>query len=668
MTQANSQEQDRLPRLESRFVQALDTLDAALPVSKILHQNHVFELTSRLLKERGGPQVLYRHAPRFEEAGVFQGGDWAHPARLRPELVSHVLHQRGPVLALECLSELRFLAICNGDHEHPDVTPDEARRFLEDVIASNLDILLPGSSEASRAAGAEPSDLGEGLRRFFEFLIESIGSHGVLTSIIDEAERLLRQRPVVVRNVKAAVDTASRTIATEDGSEADVRARALINALHGPTELSRSAEGLEEYASALPSLDETALVREAETFGDAMWSTGLVAPQHAVLLRYLGETRPDLIGYALRVEWTGLGTLALHGPLVRELVDIAVHPETAQCIYGLANLLVTGDLFFPPIAPSLRRLAGMHIAPSVGEMLTESLRRDAPSHQLSAHSILLAGTLSVMGQPLGIGQGDHPTCQSARAISLWAQVDGGYLLELLAQAARDDSITMRFEGDPIRSGELPPGMTAELHAELDPVSLVLVPHLDRAYSEMSRRVAGRGDDGHRWINPEFHGWWVHDGFALALDLVTQSLARFDDFVRLFYAAYHPRYRGEAELIYPQPIGIASTDQDGRFLGWHAISIQRVAPGPDGEMRAYFYNPNNDGGQDWGQGIVTSTGDHHEIAGESSLPFHEFASRLYLFHYNVREHGDPALVPPEEVARVRRLAETSWGASFPWTDG
>ncbi len=671
MSRVSNPDRDRLVHLEARFARALDRLDGALPVSKLLHQSHVLEVTRRLLEEEGGARALYPYAPRFERAGVFRGTDWERPERLRPELVTHVLHRPGPLLAVECLSELRFLAICNGDHEHPDVTPDDARGFLEHVIASNLDLLVeedPERPDTSRNAPAEAPDPGRGLRRFFELLVESIGPHGILTLVLEEAERVLRQRPLIVRHVRADVAAAARTLVTDDGSDVQVRARDLVDALEGPTELSRSAGSAADYASALRSLDEAALTLEAETFGDAMWATGLVAPQHATLLRHLNETRPDLIGTTLRVESTGHGALALHEPLVRELIDTAVHPETAQCIYGLANLLVTGDLFFPPIGPSLRRLARLDLAPSTDEMLVDSLRGDAPSHRLPARSILLAGTLSVVGQPLGIAQGDHPTCQSARAISLWAQVDGGYLLELLAQAARDESITMRFEGEPIRSGELPAGMAPELHTELDPVSLVLVPHLDRVYAEMSRRVAGRGDDGHRWINPELHGWWVRGGFALALDLTTMSVHRFDDFVRLFFAAYHPEHRGGSPLIYPQPIGIASTDQQGSFLGWHAISIQRVAPDAEGRMRAYFYNPNNDSGQDWGQGILTSTGDHDEVAGESSLPFHEFASRVYLFHYSLREHGDPATVPDADVAEVRELTARSWGASFPWTDG
>ena len=79
------------------------------------------------------------------------------------------------------------------------------------------------------------------------------------------------------------------------------------------------------------------------------------------------------------------------------------------------------------------------------------------------------------------------------------------------------------------------------------------------------------------------------------------------------------------------------------------------------MRAYFYNPNNDSGQDWGQGLVVSTEGHGERYGESSLPAEEFASRLYLFHYDALERGDPERVPAADIARATELARESWAA-------
>src|SRR5690606_30129334 len=103
---------------------------------------------------------------------------------------------------------------------------------------------------------------------------------------------------------------------------------------------------------------------------------------------------------------------------------------------------------------------------------------------------LTAGLLNVLGQPLGVGQGHNPTCQSARAISMWAYNDPDYLMHLVARAARDGGITMHFEGARMQSGDLPAGMAETLHLDLDAVSLVLVPHLDRIYTGMGRLAAG----------------------------------------------------------------------------------------------------------------------------------------------------------------------------------
>jgi len=77
------------------------------------------------------------------------------------------------------------------------------------------------------------------------------------------------------------------------------------------------------------------------------------------------------------------------------------------------------------------------------------------------------------------------------------------------------------------------------------------------------------------------------------------------------------------------------------------------------MRVYFYNPNNDSGQDLGDDVVVSTEGMGERFGESSLPVREFTSRLYIFHYDLLEHAEPEKVPAEDVAAVEALARASW---------
>jgi hypothetical protein len=274
---------------------------------------------------------------------------------------------------------------------------------------------------------------------------------------------------------------------------------------------------------------------------------------------------------------------------------------------------------------------------------------------------LLAGTLSMLGLPLGVGQGDNPTCQSARALTMWSYNDPDYLLQVLVSAARDDEVIMHFEGQPISSRESASGVATKLPIDLDPVSLLVVPHLDRIYAEMGRRCIDRSGDPHRWVNPEFHGWWAGRGFAINVDVATGQLIDVDEFLRHFYASYHPFYNGNQPLIHPQPAGIAVTDSAARFVGWHAITILRVSLDPQDTMRVYFYNPNNVSGLDWGDGVVVGTAGHGERFGEGSLPFEQFASRLYIFHFDPLERGEPAAVARPELDRVVGYIHRSWGA-------
>jgi len=232
----------------------------------------------------------------------------------------------------------------------------------------------------------------------------------------------------------------------------------------------------------------------------------------------------------------------------------------------------------------------------------------------------------------------------------------------VAWAARDDEIIMHFEGQAISSMESLSGVATELPMDLDPVSLIVVPHLDRIYAEMGRRCIGREGDPHRWVNPEFHGWWSGRGFSINVDVATGQLSDIDNFIRHFYAYYHPYYNGNQPLIHPQPAGIAVTDSAARFIGWHAITILRASLDPSDVMRVYFYNPNNDSGQDWGEDVIVSTSGNGERFGEASLPFDRFASRLYIYHYDPLERVDTADVTSEEVENVKHYLHRSWGAT------
>lgn len=649
-------------RLAEDFERNLENLAAARSFGKGVHQSRVLALGLKLLDSDAGVEVLYRDASRFDSAGLFAGSDWAYPQVLQPLLVRAALLGGGLNASLEALSELRILAIATGDAEEKEgYGRDQARRFLEDVLAQNLDLVFPPETEAAREQGGQMAGRSE---RLFRFVLDRLGADGILDALVTEVERVLLQRPIMIQRIEELLHAAHRALTkVAEDDDAGARARKVIDALHGPTELARGRSP-DEYGELLPTLEPDVLDREAQIFGDAMLGTGLVSPQHAALLRHLADQAPELLPDALALDEVGQVSLRQHTELIEDIIRFAITPETARCIYGLSRLLDRGTLFFPPVPPGLRRLMVLPIDPEVDTMLREASDWPDPP---SAQVLLLAGTLSVLGQPRGVDQGHNPTCQAARAISLWAQNDIGYLLELIARAARDDELVMHFEGDTIRSSELTFGLAEKLHTELDPVSLVLTPHLDRIYMEMSRRTIEREGDGHRWVNPEFHGWWVYRGFAELIDTASGAISGCERFVRLFHAAYHPEYNGGRQLVYVQPCGVAVTDYSGTFVGWHAVAIQRVARDSDGVWRVYFFNPNRDKGQNWGRGVVTSTHDHGEYEGESSLPFEQFASRLYVFHYKTIELGEPEAVPAETVVQVRDAIAASWAANLPWQD-
>ncbi|KAA5837967.1 hypothetical protein ABT337_04370 [Saccharopolyspora hirsuta] len=617
----------------------------------------VLEALRRVLLQPGGAAAVQARAQALEEAGLFAGTDWASPEILLPSLVGPGLRSGdADTVVVEATSELRMLAVARGEYEHPTVSAEDARQFLSQVLAMNLELLFTPPSEAERVRQGRTAQL---IRDLFRHLAEEIGYDNVLDELVDEIWRILRQRPIQVDQVQSLI---TRIAIYRDDPDVDLGPSAgqgldrLITSLFGTTEACRDDPGLDVFRARLEAMDTGGLQYEATGFARAMHDTGLVSPYHAELLRFLLHESDYLVGEALGLSDIGRNCLLRYRDLVHRLIEEAVHPQTAQCVYGLALLLDRGILYEPPVVPALWRQLALDLAPVARQRLT-AVFGDQPG----PNARLTAGVLSVLGQPLGVGQGDNPTCQSARALSMWAYNDPDYLLQVVVWAARDDEIIMHFEGQPVSSKDCDTGVASTLPVDLDPVSLLVVPHLDRIYAEMGRRCADRPGDPHRWVNPEFHGWWAGRGFWINVEVATGKLVDLDGFLRQFHASYHPAYNGGQPVIHPQPAGIAVTDSAARYIGWHAITILRVAPDPQDVMRVYFFNPNNDSGQDWGDGVVVSTAGNGERFGEASLPFDQFASRLYIFHADPLERGEPESVPAEDVARIIGYIERSWGA-------
>lgn len=645
-------------RLAETLEVAVGRLEQSRPFAKYRHQRPVLDVVGRLLNTPGGLEIVFDQAPRLDAAGLFAGSDWDNPATLLPQLVSNTLESPDKIMvAMEVVSLLRLLSVATGRMVHPNIHADHARHFLTQVLALNLRHFFDVTDEATRASAADRDFLGS----IFRFIVEHIGFKDVLGVMVPEIWRILTQRPVQVGAVKEMITQIAIALSregTETGRER-LGAERLVSALFGPTSGCMDDPGVPAFLERVGQMDETALVSEAMGFARAMHDTGLVSDYHAAFVRWAVHYEgTPLIAEALGLGNTGLDCLRRHRSLVEALIDSAIFPETAQAVYGLALLLERGVLHYSPIAPALRRQIGVALNPAVEERLALAFGPAVP-----AKTMLIAGVLQVLGQPLGVGQGANPTCQSARAISMWALNDPDYLLHMLDQAAQWDTVIMHFEGQPINAAELPFGLAAGAPIDADAVSVLLVPHLDRVYAEMGRRCAGRPGDPHRWINPEFHGWWVGRDCYVAVDVTTGQLSDFRGFLQRFYSSYHPAYNGEQPVIHPQPAGIAVTDAAARFVGWHAIAILRVASDQNDVMRVYFYNPNNDSGQNWGAGVTVSTQGQGERHGEASLPFEQFASRLYLFHDDPVKSIPGIVAPPQEtLEEVQRMATESWAAS------
>ncbi|TDR55030.1 hypothetical protein DFP85_106176 [Halomonas ventosae] len=650
------QASDKLAGLLKKLDEAITLLAQAREFAKPGKLPRVLDTARRVMLQEGGCDAIERRAQILEEAGVFLGSDWETPQYLVPSLTTHALKSADPnIVVIEAISELRILAVAKGDYLHPLLSEEQAHHYLTQVMALNLWLLFGAPTEAERETQGRLAQIP---RHLFHHLAERIGYEHVIDRLIAEIWRILQQRPIQVDTIKQMITQIAICQANPeiDLGTSGQGADRLVSSLFGPTHACREDPGIDTYRERLSSMDSGALQYEATGFARAMHDTSLVSPYHAVLLRYLLDHSDHLLAEALGLSSTGRDCLLCYRELVHALIRGAVYPTTPQAVYGLALMLERGILYQPPVAPAMWRQLGLRLSD-----WSEARLNLAFGDSASPRARLLEGVLCMLGLPLGVGQGNNPTCQSARALSMWAYNDPDYLLQMVTWAARDDEIIMHFEGMPLSSMASLSGVAKELPMDLDPVSLLVVPHLDRIYAEMGRRCIDREGDPHRWVNPEFHGWWSGRGFRINVDVATGQLHELDDFLRHFYASYHPYYNGNQPLIHPQPAGIAVTDSAARFIGWHAITLLRVTLDPSDTMRAYFYNPNNDSGQDWGDGIEVSTAGNGERFGESSLPFEQFASRLYIFHYDPLERGELAKITQEELDRVTGYIHRSWGA-------
>ncbi len=649
-----------LPQFIARFDRALEILDEADNFAKARYQTDAFRLATDLMERPGGLPELYARAHRFDEVGLFYGGPWQDASKLLATLVGAGLKGEALYPTLEALSELRILAIATGKQEHESLSADEAKAFLKSVMALNLDFLFPEATEESRL---RPKVYQRAIA-LFDLIQQELSLEGLQEQLLQEIEFLLAQRPIQNDRLLRLMTYVNKLPAKAMDGEVGDKLKHYDTQLRTPSPLSQTSTGdLVNYRQRLLKATPEELTTEIEAFASALKETGVGTPFQAVLLRYLLRSAPDRLPEALGMDNVGIAAFNEHKEFAHQLLKVAIFPATASSIYGYVQTIRRGMLSRPEVANSLLHFVELDISPEVRDRL---LATQDPQAGLTANALLLAGTLSVLGQPLGIGQGNNPTCQAARGLSLWSQHAPGYLMQIITTAARNNVIEMDFEGVRLRSDLLVGGVASgKFDNSLDPVSMILVPHLDKLYDEMMRQAGLRGEDQHKWVNPMFYGRWVHKGFASVYDVMSNTIKEYPAFMRRFFATHHPDYNDGSPLVYPNPVGIYITDIHGNLLGLHAVSIQRLETDPEGTLRVYFFNPNNEGRQQWGGEIETSVSGFGEQEGESSLPFEHFASRLYGFHYNPFEEGDAFAVPKDSIDAIEKNARETWGRAYTW---
>ena len=643
---------------EQSFKDFQEATDLTKPdkATKLASQIDILSLT------RDGLTYLYQKSGALDKAGIFEGTAWNEPDKLVPYLVKGTLKVGHPSSSFEILSELRLLAYANGDYQSPRISAEDAQSFLEEVMVHNLEFALKEPTEETRNVMSE-RELKKSFN-LFGFIVSEIDLDGVYQKLAEEIKLICAQRPIVTRKARELIRLVDERFDTSGDTKTDKQVRLYINAINAPSEGSKQHTSIEDYLVFLQNADIKTLTAEADAFGYYMNATGLVSKYHPLLLKKLVQDHPQLVPNSLDLNDRGIAEWEKFHELVSTLIMEIVSPDNCQCIYGLSRMLGKNLFSRRPVRVGLENLRKIKLNAQVEKRIIKSLIH--PDVDVSALQYLLGGTIKVLGQSLGVGQGNNPTCQSARGISMWSQHAPAKLIDMIITVATQNNLVMRFENRDLTSNLLLKGLLEKLDYNLDPVSVVLVPHLDKIYNEMMKLSSGRGEDPHKWVNPLMYGQWIQLSFASCYDYLSNSILDYDGFIRVFYAAFHPSYNGGREMVYPNPVGIFITSNKGDMVGFHAISLLRIDKDKHGEVRAYFLNPNNEGRQDWGQEIKPSVHGHGEKPGESSLPINQFSARVYAFHYNHLDiKGFLQNVPASELAEVSELAKSSWGKSYFW---
>lgn len=649
--------------ITENFQKSLEDFYSATDLTRSTQAQKMSSQLDRMLRSKEGIEFVYQHVVELQNNGIFEGTAWNETDKLIPSLVRGTLKSGHPNSTFEVVSELRILAAT--ENKNDKIDNDTATEFLQEIVVNNLEFVFKDLLEDTRQQMTENEITKVFL--LFDFIMEKLDLSGIKEALAEELFLSCAQRPVVTRRTRNIISTVKEKLDIDGDSEADKQLRFYVNALYFPSPLSGNSENFDDYLRKLESCTKDELKTECDSLSRFLNETGLTNPYLAVFLRYAVSNKDEkLVADCMGLSQTGEAQFEMHKDFIFKIIDEIVTPVNHRSVYGLMRTLERGLLERSDVRAAINNLRTARLHPEVEESILKSYI--AEKGEVTAKQLLISATFRILGQPLGVGQGNNNTCQSARGISMWSRNEPAKLLNIIITVCTRNNLIMRFENEVLESGKLIKGLIDELDYDLDAVSVVLVPHLDKIYNEMMRRASARGEDPHKWVNPSLYGDRVPSGFASNYNPLNNSIQDFKGFLKIFYAAFHPDYNENTELVFPNPLGIYVTSAQAEMIGFHAIALLRTDKLENGEVRAYFLNPNNEGRQDWGQGIKPSVYGNGENPGESSLPFYQLAARVYAFHYNslIVLPRVPS-VNSEELSKIKYMAKNSWGKKYIWNE-
>ena len=289
-----------------------ETFDGTTPLADLnLGQGVPVGATTLDITRRDGSVANVSLAGDATVQDVLDSITAVEPGNLVARLVPAMLESgESDTVVLDCLSQLRLLAVSEGTAESPKITAAEANEFLVHVLALNLKFLFGGGDETLRV---RLGDLVGGIVSLYQLILQHVGFDRILGQLIREIWRILSQRPIQVNPVKTMVTQVAVTLQNAEVSLGEVRLGAdrLVSALVTPTQACLEDPGLEVFKARLTVMDDNTLQQEAAGFARAMHDVGLVSDYHAVFLRYLLEhNKTAYIPVALGLSSTGTGPLS----------------------------------------------------------------------------------------------------------------------------------------------------------------------------------------------------------------------------------------------------------------------------------------------------------------------------------------------------------------------